>query len=344
MFERAPAPIHNSLLCALLVFSVIAGACSSTHHLEDSSSGSPPDDIDYTLIYMVHGDANYLYHQNGKAFQADDEALKKAFTIALGATKGEVFIFHQKPERQAFLFFPKKDREYYHYRNGKLVDYGKYSPEDDGFSKEASIYSELSVPAKAKEFFFYFGHQIPLNESDNIDYHISRPGSKFNVSLFADGLNAFSQKFSLVGLSTCKNGNPETLRDLEGLSDVVIASPEDLHLSYLDTNNILMLEDSNSVDPAYLAREISAASFKRLSEEVTTGVTIGIYDLRKITFKNTSYTASNSTDILVPADTNNSILDCGSGSSKGVYFYYKAPMFGRQKDRVLPSYSGWACK
>ena len=63
----------------------------------------------YSLISIIHADANYLYHVDGQAKKANDEALKESIETAQNAKHGEVFIFHQKPERKAFFLFPRKE-------------------------------------------------------------------------------------------------------------------------------------------------------------------------------------------------------------------------------------------
>ena len=48
----------------------------------------------YSVIFIIHGDGNYLYHDSrGNAHRADEEALIEATMVAEQNPQAEVFIF-----------------------------------------------------------------------------------------------------------------------------------------------------------------------------------------------------------------------------------------------------------
>lgn len=344
--------ISSKILWLLAGIGLVSGACTGSRSLNKQVPVNKDTAPDYSLIYVIHGDGDYLYHDDGKAIKADEHAVKKAYSVALKAHHGEVFIFHQKPERKAALFFPKKDREWFHYRNGKLIDYGTYSPQNGGFQAEARIYTARTEARNADTYFFYFGHEIP--QAPNPVYHRSASDLYYDSRTFARDLSLFSNNIALTTLSTCNNGTPSMIRSLSGKTEAVVASPTELHLSYLDTEGILMLENAPDTDVIALADTISMTSYQRLSQEVATAVTIAVYDLRVVSeYVDELYEPyleyKNSTSV-----TNSRITtarDCFSlpeyaniDQTEGVQVFYSAPQFGVKKRERAATHSGWGCK
>lgn len=323
--------------------------CSSSQKISTNKTTSSFSNPEYSLTYLIHGDANYLYHENGKDYEADEEALNDALDIARNANSGEVFIFHLKPERKILGLFPKKDRHYYHFVHGKLLEEGKYSPSDGGFSKEGIIYNELATPTTKRNFLFYFGHEIPTFKDQH--YHSSQPKQIFNTEVFSDHISKFSSSFDLTILATCNNGNPKMLHALGEKTDYVIASPQNLHLSYLSLEKLSLLEEDPTIDTKLLADSIAENSFSTLSSKLQTMVTVGVYDLSTIN----DYSGKLATEYdnylenvsAKPRFTDN--IDCASISeletllrSSGVKLYFSPPAFGRKAS--ISSHSGWGCK
>src|SRR5512143_1930391 len=61
----------------------------------------------YSIVCVVHGDGDYLYHDtDGNAYSADEEALAEAQRVAERNPRAEVFIFHQRPRRRFMFLFP----------------------------------------------------------------------------------------------------------------------------------------------------------------------------------------------------------------------------------------------
>lgn len=320
--------------------------CSSSLKIADQHAIQP----DYTLVYMIHGDANYTYHENGKRFKADQEIVAEAKSVARKAKHGEVFIFHQKKERKKLLFFPQKDRIWYHYRGGVLVDKGKYSPEAGGFGREAELYQAEAVAHSDRKIFMYFGHEIPSKTS--LIYHRSLPKKPFNTEIFAKDLTKFEPHFDLLLLSTCNNGNPWMAESVADKVNYMIASPRNLHLSYMETQGLSLLEEAPNVSTKQLADTLALQSFERLSGQLQTMVTIGVYDLHEIgkyihDYSN-GYVAYLNKLRQKSLFTDNT--DCNSMEvfknqpipQNGAHLYFKPPAFGR--DSNLKNHSVWGCK
>lgn len=338
-----------------LVSFLVAGCRSSKVVLPESEP--PPS---YSITYIIHGDANYLYHDaEGHALQADKQVLEEAKKIARNATNGEVFIFYQKPERKILWLFPKKDRQFLYYRKGKLVHEQKYSPHsgEQPFVTEAKLYQQFYAAnidtASHKNVILYFGHEVPHNQQS--PYHYSRPNAAFNTQNFARGMQSFLQsqenKFDLTVLSTCNNGTPAMVHALSPYTHYILASPQNLHLSHIDTQSLALLDTTRMLSTKALAGSLAEDTYNRLSSFLQTVITLSVYDTDAIqsyigTFNQnyTNYVANQPTPQVTPDN-----VDCATLSffkagkyNEGIKVWYKAPRFGL-KDKHA-SYSGWGCR
>ncbi|SHG16098.1 hypothetical protein SAMN05443144_12061 [Fodinibius roseus] len=288
--------IRSYLFITGLLSVMLLGCVVQKKAVRPAPPGSSAAGIDYTLIYLLHGDADYLYHsEEGQPLQADEEVLKEAQSVAEKAENGEVFIFHQRPEQKVLGLFPKKDRRMYHYRNGELVSRRAYSPapgkegEGEGeraaaFDTEATLYETLRSPdgsnSRPNRILLYYGHEIPMLAQTG--YHRSRPEVDFGSSAFTDGIAQFntsgSSPLDLLVLSTCNNGTPDMLHRLKDTADYVLASPQNLHLSHIDSDALLLLESRASIGTADLAAKIADQTLGRMSKFIQTGVTLSLYD------------------------------------------------------------------
>ncbi|RPI76416.1 MAG: hypothetical protein EHM47_00315 [Ignavibacteriales bacterium] len=257
----------------LLLLVIILG-CSCLYSAEN-----------FRIIYIIHGDGNYLFHdKDGKSLNAAGRILEQAKLNAENINRGEVFIFYQKPAEK-FLFFNKDDGEFYYYKNSELISEETYSRKDaDNFETEAGLikkYSEDKSFSK-KNILLYYGHEIPLNDSSG--YHNSYPQKVFGINIFADGLgriiNSLSndEKFNLIVLSTCRNGNENFASVLSLFTNYLIASPADIHLSYMDSGSLIsLIENTNSI--AQLSEEFARSAFEKLINSTHTEISINLYDL-----------------------------------------------------------------
>lgn len=373
--------IRQSLFIITGLFSVMLLGCAAqekaTRH---ASSDSSDADSDYTIIYLLHGDADYLYHsEEGQPLQADEEVLKEAQSVAKNAENGEVFIFHQRPEQEVLWLFPKKDRHMYHYRNGEMVTRRDYSPaEREGagaFASESMLYenhrSDAGSDNSLKRVLLYYGHEIPMQAQTG--YHRSRPEVDFSSKGFAEGIAQFtgseSSPLDLLILSTCNNGTPDLLHHLKGAADYVLASPQNLHLSHIDSDSLSVLESQDSLATADLAAKVADQTLGRMSKFIQTGVTLSLYDTdivgkyvadldRRIA--GLTSRKEQATPAAVPTTGSSAVnaeytatgaaaenIDCADLlpdqllSSSGISVWFQPPAFGPQSGRK--SHSGWGC-
>ena len=122
------------------MFFVSVGCVILTVFLLSCSTGLPVENefpkfekdtvsVHYSIIFIIHGDNNYLYHDTaGNEYTADEKVLASAKRVAEKNPFAEVFIFHQKPRSHFLFFFPLRDGEFYYYRNGQLVENESYWP------------------------------------------------------------------------------------------------------------------------------------------------------------------------------------------------------------------------
>jgi len=239
---------------------------------------------EYRIIYFIHGDGNYLFHDNeGNALNAAENILEQAKFVGENS-RGEVFIFYQKPSAQ-FLFFNKDNGEFFYYHNGKEIVKESYEwGSSEYFTTEAELLKKYSGSKNInRNIFLYYGHEIPGSESKG--YHSSFPDKEFNINIFAKGVrniltSLLIEKFDLVVLSTCRNGNEKVLSLLSNCTDYLIASPGDIHLSYLNSESLIKITRYNFIPTVFIAKVFAESAFNQLSENTLTGIIINIYSLK----------------------------------------------------------------
>jgi hypothetical protein len=311
--------------------------------------------VDYRLIYVIHGDGNYLYHdKEGRRLKADEEQLQEAIMVAKRAKHGEVFIFHQQPEERFLWLFPKKDRHLLHFKNGERLHSEKYSPKagQRHFEKEAELYHQFRSNTPSTNVLLYYGHEIPDQQYEG--YFQSRPRAAFDIQHFSDGLNLFLEdqdRFDLTVLSTCDNGTPNVVSALQGQTDYLLASPENLHLSHIDSEPLLQLEqpDKSIVE---VSRSIGQATYDRLADFLQTVITLAIYDMDQVqgaakelltAYGNYRVNKEETTIEQENVDCASlSFWDGDSSHSKGIEVFFKPPAFGSQVNQ--DTHSGWGCQ
>jgi hypothetical protein len=312
----------------------------------------------YSIVCIIHGDGGYLYHDaRGNAYRADEEALAKAKTVAERNTQAEVFIFHERRRRPLFLFFPLRDGKFYYYRNGRLLAKESYwrGQGPSRFDPEVELYHRFRTEERPQlvRLFLYFGHEIP--EFGGAGYDASYSHRTFTVDDLADGLiriTGDSTKFDLVVLSTCFNGTPHTIAALAPYGRYIIASPDNLHLSYFDLGPFEQLDVSLPVgDVSAFAKMFAQHAFDRLTEDIQTAVTVAVYDVDRVQgFLHSVDSVYDQALTTLKGQTPASIehCDCAEdpayilpGMSEGVDVFYRPPRFGRLKHKQ--SHSGWEC-
>ena len=83
--------------CAALV--IFLSSCSGGQTVLNESQKIEEDTIAirYSIIFIIHGDNDYLYHDTSdNKFYADEETLAEAKRVAEENPQAEVFIFHKK--------------------------------------------------------------------------------------------------------------------------------------------------------------------------------------------------------------------------------------------------------
>ena len=363
-FLASAAHAHSTPLLLLGVSCVALAlflfSCSSIPPARRASTsgddgGLPPR---YSIVFIIHGDGSYLYHDaRGDAHRADEVTLAKAKAVAERNTQAEVFIVHERSRKHLLLLFPRRDGTFYYYRQGRLIAKESYW-RDQGqlrFDPEMELYGRFRAEESAEltRLFLYFGHEIP--EYGGAGYDASYENRKFTVDDLADPLERItcdSTKVDLVVLSTCFNGSPRTIAAIAPYARYVIASPDNLHLSYFDIGPLERLDGGlREGDVSGFADTFARNAFDRLTEDIQTAVTVVVYDVDRVrgflhsvdsTYDHPLTTLQGTT----PASVEH--FDCAEdpayalpGMSEGITVLYRPSRFGRSKNKE--NHSGWEC-
>ena len=312
----------------------------------------------YSIVFIIHGDDGYLYHDvRGDAYRADEKTLAKAKTVAQRNPQAEVFIFHERRRRHFLLLFPRRDGKFYYYRHGRLLAEESYWRDqgDSRFDPEVELYHRYRAQGRPDliKFFLYFGHEIP--EFGGAGYDASYSKRTFTVDDLADGLKHItgdSTKLDLIVLSSCFNGTPHTIAALAPYGRYIIASPDNLHLSYFDLDSFEQLDVGlPDGDVSAFAKTFAGHAFDRLTEDMQTAVTVAVYDVDRVRgFLDAVESVYDQALTTLKGQTPATIehFDCADdpafirpGMSEGVDVFYRPPRFGRWKHNQ--SHSGWEC-
>ncbi len=353
--------LQLEISCVVLI--VILSSCSPQMSVLEESKQTEyyPLKTHYSLVFFIHGDNDYLYQDTSdNEYEADEETVINAKKVAEQNPAAEVFIFHQKPRRHFMFFFPLKDGEFYYYRNGNLIANESYwrDQEKSNFDTEAAYYNRFHVLNQNKliKMFLYFGHEIP--EFGGAGYDESYPDRTFSIDDLAMGMKELtndSSKFDLTILSTCFGGTPYTISKLGSFSKTIIASPENLHLSYFDISALERLDvELKDGDVPAFANRFAQQSFDQLTRNIQTEVSVVVYDVEKVqkflnSIKDDYNKTLNSLKGITQADLAEiKHCDCPdipeyqiSTINSGVDVLYRAAKFGRSKNKQ--NHSGWEC-
>tara|TARA_R100001143_G_scaffold4167_1_gene7001 strand:+ start:28610 stop:29698 length:1089 start_codon:yes stop_codon:yes gene_type:complete len=342
-----------------VLMGLILSGCKSTSELLKQSPEVETLDADYSIIYYIHADSDYLYHESdGTPIRGNSLVLKSAHKVAERAKSGEVFIYYQQPERKFLGLFPRRSSQLYHYLNGKLINLVEYrhSNKSENFlDTEVLLYHQYRIQSGNNDqdlHFLYFGHEIPLE--DGKKYHHTLPDIEVNIETLSAGMQKFlsgaHQRFDLVVLSTCNNGSPAMAASLLPITNTMIASPQNLHLSHIDSGNLSLLEKKPKIPTLQLARSMAKETFNRLESEILTAITLSVYDfeiireydeelLGFIEFYNSLDTRQYYSDFI---DCNHVENFDSERFRFGVNTWYKPARFGRES--LKNSHSGWGCR
>jgi hypothetical protein len=211
----------------------------------------------------------------------------------------------------------------------------------------------------AARVFLYFGHGTPDTAILSFANGIGR---------FAAPAPADSKPFSLVVLSACNGGNPAAVRALAPHASRILASPGELHLSYLDAGALARLSrenapESDSGAPDARAerwgRIIAEESFASLRQRTGTKITVALYEADKAAAyldarggwtaaRRITASEGKPPETASAGTTPAQYRDCAGnpafgpgGPESGVMVLYRPPRFGLDKART--SHSGWEC-
>ena len=347
------------VLCLIFVTGLFFSGCSHTTELTREYMPKNGADVNYSVIYYIHADSDYLYHApDGKPVRENSHVLATAFEVGEAARSGEVFIYYQRPERKILGLFPRKSSRFFHYKNGRLINRVKYRHPDkkEAFlATEAQLMNDYRVHNLAdhhQNYFLFFGHEIPLG--DGTSYHRSLPSIDVNNNSFAIGIQNLLQsdddRFHLVVLSTCNNGTPKMAEVLLPFTDAMLASPQNLHLSHIDSGSMTLLEKEPGISPLQLGSSMAEKTFQRLEATVYTTITLALYDFEDVrdyiqhlnSLTSSSKVQGRSMQFQDNVDCMQiSMVDSESYRS-GVKTWYKPSRFGRQPAGKM--HSGWGCK
>jgi hypothetical protein len=350
--------LFGGITCVVLVLFLFS--CSSMPPAQRKILISEEDALPlrYSMVFIIHGDGDYLYNDtDGNAHRADEEALVGATRVAVQNPQAEVFIFHQRPRRCTLALFPHRDGTIYYYRHGRLLAKESYQRNKGSsrFDPEVELYRRFHTEEQPQlvRLFLYFGHEIP--EFDSAGYDASYSHGAFTVNDLADGLKHItsdSTKFDLAVLSTCYNGTPHTIAALAPYARTIVASPDNLHLSYLNLHPLERLDVGlRDGDIAAFAKNFARQAFDRLTDNIQTAVTVAVYNSERVQEYLNSVSsvydqALTTLEEQTPAYFEH--CDCAEdssyvlpGMSEGVDVFYRPPRFGRLKNKQ--SHSGWEC-
>lgn len=353
------AKISNFLIWPVLMLGVFLSGCSHTSELFSGDPVYDTENTGYSIIYYIHADSDYLYHDaDGEPVRGNSKVVEAAIRNAEYAKSGEVFVFYQRPQKKFLGLFPRKSSHFYHYVNGELTSHVKYRHTDkkeDFLTSETWLFNHYRIHNgnnDRQNYFLFFGHEIP--DDNGQKYHSTLPDIAVNTGTFSAGIQNFltadDQRFDLIVLSTCNNGTPVMAMHLMPFSDLLLASPQNLHLSHIDTESLGLLESNHKITTAELAYYMADQTYRRLELEILTAITFTVYDFKMIrqqqnelhdivallqTFDGKQYFSDN--------------IDCKQIQffdehtfSKGVNTWFKPARFGRRA--LSTSHSGWGCK
>jgi hypothetical protein len=356
MINSSPDNINLFGLTLVLVY--LLSGCSHTSELYRIDTSHENAKVNYSVIYYIHADSDYLYHNvSGDPVRGNSQVLETAIGVAKTAESGEVFIFHHLPEKKILGLFPRNKSHFYHYVNGELSSQGKYrhsNRRETLLAAEARLYNQYHIHSGKeglRKYFLYFGHEIPFDEGKK--YHRTLKKVAVNTTTFSTGVQKFlvsgAQRFNLVVISSCNNGSPDMAYQLMPFSDVLLASPQEMHLSHIDSKNLRLMDINPEIPSVQLAHAMADQTFSRLESEIHTTITLTVFDLTvlqnyKSTFHNflSSYSPGQAQAFSDNVDCKQYDFFNPEILTLGLRMWYKPARFGRHAP--TNTHSGWGCK
>ena len=156
-------------------------------------------------------------------------------------------------------------------------------------------------------------------------------------------------------LSTCFGGTPYTIGTLGSFARYIIASPDNLHLSYFDLRALGRLDlRLRNRDVSAFAEGFAHQAFDRLTKDVQTSVSVVVYDVdRAQEYVRSVHGVYDHTLTTLKGEAGTSMTtiercDCAGlpayvlpTMNEGVDVFYRPARFGRSKHKQ--NHSGWEC-
>ena len=357
MFKASSA--YKFLIWPALIMGYFLSGCSSTSELFREEPVDETVNVNYSVIYYIHADSDYLYHDAaGEPVRGNSKVLDTALKVAEEAKSGEVFVIYQPPEKRFLGLFPRKKSQFYHFINGELTSHVKYRHSDkneDFLTTEARLFNQYQTPfgkENRQNYFLYFGHEIP--DDNGKKYHQTLPDITVNTRSVSAGIQKFlasdEDRYDLVVLSTCNNGTPVMADHLMPISDLLLASPQNLHLSHIDSKNLDLMESNPGISSVQIADSMAEHTFQRLETDIHTAITLTVYDFRRMQeHKNELHAFATAYNRLDDKKHFSDNIDCNQVGffddetfGKGIKTWYKPARFGRQS--LTNTHSGLGCK
>jgi hypothetical protein len=373
----SPTGLRVTWLWPCVLLGALLAGCASSRREGAPTAGA----FNARVIYLIHGDADYVYHDSsGRARRADEDALQQALDVGARTTGAEVFVFHQKSEWVTRVV-GKSEGRLYHYRDGTLQSRETYFRNPGNLEAEAGLVRRHAAPAAAVAagqqmrhiplVLAYFGHEIPRAVAGNDSSTLNRERFVAGLTDIATAAElaetriqdstagaffySLKKPYGLIILSVCNGGTPGMMKALTPLAEYAVASPARLHLSHLDARALGDIARTDSVRARKpwkrLADSVAAQSFARLQEKTLTEITVAVYDLEQTG----SFLASAASDeAKVESEGRTSAgtttwRDCFAEKGlepkrarRGVTLLYRAPRFGPDKDVMFRS--AWQCE
>ena len=137
---------------------------------------------------------------------------------------------------------------------------------------------------------------------------------------------------------------------LMSFSDVLLASPQNLHLSHIDSESLGLMESNPGISLIQLADAMAEQTYHRLETAIKTAITLTVYDLDMVQdYKSELHTFTTEYESLRGMQYVSDNVDCnrveffdGQTFRKGVKTWYNPARFGRRS--LTETHSGWGCK
>ena len=202
----------------------------------------------------------------------------------------EVIIFHQIARRHALLLFPRHDGRAYYYRHGRLLaqtshwrDQGKAR-----FDSEVRLYEQFTAlqsrpPVRVALLLW---SRAPRDRRGGLRRIVARAV----VSSSTTWRKGESDRRGSPGRSTCScsprasGSTPHTIGALAPYTRYVIASPDNLHLSYFDLEpreTALVPDRMTKVLPTSRIG-FARNAFTKLAADLQTTVSVVVYDAKDV--------------------------------------------------------------